>query len=59
MYLGYEDDTEEQSKMKYASQFNRATGLVSLEDGCINEFVQRGSKGAGQSANAFIEMELR
>ena len=57
MYLGYEDDTEEQSKMRIRqSNLTGAAGLVSLEDGCINEFVQRGSKGAGQSANAFIEM---
>ena len=32
-----------------------AAGLVSLEDGCINEFVQRGTRGS-QDARAFLEM---
>ena len=32
-----------------------AAGLVSLEDGCINEFVQRGTHADPQSAS-FMEM---
>ena len=32
-----------------------AGGLVSLEDGCINEFVQRGSHGSEDKAE-FLEM---
>ncbi|MBH67064.1 MAG: Rieske (2Fe-2S) protein [Rhodospirillaceae bacterium] len=57
MYLGYKDDDEEQEKMRIMqSNLTGAAGLVSLEDGCINEFVQRGTQGAGQSTSAFIEM---
>ena len=37
------------------SNLTGAAGLVSLEDGCINEFVQRGTKGSGDE-NAFLEM---
>ncbi len=32
-----------------------AAGLVSLEDGCISEFVQRGTSGSAQHT-AFLEM---
>ena len=45
IYLGYERDTEEQSQMRVMqSNLTGAAGLVSLEDGCINEFVQRGTR---------------
>ena len=37
------------------SNLTGAAGLVSLEDGCINEFVQRGTKGSGEE-NAVLEM---
>ena len=37
------------------SNLTGAAGLVSLEDGCINEFVQRGTKESGDE-NAFLEM---
>ena len=37
------------------SNLTGAAGLVSLEDGCINEFVQRGTQGSGD-VNAFLEM---
>ena len=37
------------------SNLTGAAGLFSLEDGCINEFVQRGTKGSGDE-NAFLEM---
>ena len=40
------------------SNLTGAAGLVSLEDGCINEFVQRGTKGSGDE-NAFLEMGER
>ncbi len=36
------------------SNLTGAADLVSLEDGCINEFVQRGTKG-GVDVNAFLE----
>jgi len=37
------------------SNLTGAAGLVSLEDGCINEFVQRGTAGSADHA-AFLEM---
>ena len=37
------------------SNLTGAAGLVSLEDGCINEFVQRGTRGS-EDRNAFLEM---
>ncbi len=56
LYLGYEDDTEEQTEMRInQGNLTGAAGLVSLEDGCINEFVQRGSKGS-EDAREFLEM---
>ena len=56
IYLGYEDDTEEQTRMRVMqSNLTGAAGLVSLEDGCINEFVQRGVRGS-ESQSAFMEM---
>ena len=55
-YLGYADDSPEQTAIR-ARQANLtgAAGLVSLEDGCINEFVQRGAAGSGE-ATEFLEM---
>jgi anthranilate 1,2-dioxygenase large subunit len=56
IYLGYERDSEEQSNMRVMqSNLTGAAGLVSLEDGCINEFVQRGTRTSPQSAS-FMEM---
>jgi anthranilate 1,2-dioxygenase large subunit len=56
IYLGYERDTEEQSEMRVMqSNLTGAAGLVSLEDGCINEFVQRGTRADPQCAS-FMEM---
>ena len=56
IYLGYERDSDEQSQMRVMqSNLTGAAGLVSLEDGCINEFVQRGTKTSPQSAS-FMEM---
>jgi anthranilate 1,2-dioxygenase large subunit len=37
------------------SNLTGAAGLVSLEDGCINEFVQRGTRASPQ-AMSFMEM---
>ena len=56
IYLGYERDTEEQSQMRVMqSNLTGAAGLVSLEDGCINEFVQRGTR-ADPDRASFMEM---
>jgi hypothetical protein len=56
IYLGYARDTDEQSQMRVMqSNLTGAAGLVSLEDGCINEFVQRGTRADPQSAS-FMEM---
>ena len=56
LYLGYEDDTEEQTRMRVLQgNLTGAAGLISLEDGCVNEFVQRGTHG-DTGHNAFIEM---
>jgi anthranilate 1,2-dioxygenase large subunit len=56
IYLGYERDTEEQSQMRVMqSNLTGAAGLVSLEDGCINEFVQRGTR-TSPEISSFMEM---
>ncbi|WP_151448457.1 aromatic ring-hydroxylating oxygenase subunit alpha [Lacisediminimonas profundi] len=56
IFLGYETDTEEQTRMRVMqSNLTGAAGLVALEDGCINSFVQRGTK-SSPDAEAFIEM---
>jgi anthranilate 1,2-dioxygenase large subunit len=53
-YLGYQDDDEQRTQMRtLQSNLTGAAGLVSLEDGCINEFVQRGTRGSG---NAVLDM---
>jgi anthranilate 1,2-dioxygenase large subunit len=56
IYLGYQDDDAEMTQRRLRqSNLTGAAGLVSLEDGCINEFVQRGTQGSGDT-NAFLEM---
>jgi anthranilate 1,2-dioxygenase large subunit len=56
IYLGYERDTPEQTEMRVVqSNLTGAAGLVSLEDGCINEFVQRGTH-RSPDASSFLEM---
>ena len=47
VYLGYEDDTPELRKLRL-KQLNLAgpAGFVSMEDGCIGNFVERGSVAA-------------
>ncbi|MGH7042056.1 MAG: aromatic ring-hydroxylating oxygenase subunit alpha [Acetobacteraceae bacterium] len=55
-YLGYEDDDAERTAMRVRqANLTGAAGLVSLEDGCINEFVQRGSRGS-EDRTEFLEM---
>lgn len=56
IFLGYETDTPEQEKMRVMQgNLTGAAGLVALEDGCINSFVQRGTA-TSPSKQAFIEM---
>lgn len=56
VFLGYQSDTPEQEKMRVMQgNLTGAAGLVALEDGCINSFVQRGTAGS-PDRNAFIEM---
>jgi phenylpropionate dioxygenase-like ring-hydroxylating dioxygenase large terminal subunit len=56
VFLGLEEDTPEQRKMRIMqSNLTGAAGLVALEDGCINSFVQRGTRSSPDHA-AFIEM---
>lgn len=56
VFLGYETDTPEQEKMRVMQgNLTGAAGLVALEDGCINSFVQRGSR-TSPDRSAFIEM---
>jgi anthranilate 1,2-dioxygenase large subunit len=54
--LGYEDDTPEQRlvRLKQANLVGPA-GYISMEDGCVGGFVQRGIAGAG-SEQAVLEM---
>jgi anthranilate 1,2-dioxygenase large subunit len=56
IFLGYERDTPEQTEMRVVQgNLTGAAGLVSLEDGCINEFVQRGTQRSPE-ASSFMEM---
>ena len=54
--LGFEDDTPEQRlmRLKQANLVGPA-GFVSMEDGCVGGFVQRGIAGAGDE-RAVVEM---
>ena len=55
-YLGYADDDPAQTAIRVRqANLTGAAGLVSLEDGCINEFVQRGARGS-EDVNEFLEM---
>ena len=57
MYLGYDDDEDAEQQMRIMqANLTGAAGLVSLEDGCINEFVQRGTRGSTPGDRAFMEM---
>lgn len=56
IFLGYETDTPEQEKMRVMQgNLTGAAGLVALEDGCINSFVQRGTA-SSPDKQSFIEM---
>jgi phenylpropionate dioxygenase-like ring-hydroxylating dioxygenase large terminal subunit len=56
VFLGYQQDTPEQTRMRVTqSNLTGAAGLVSLEDGCINEFVQRGTRRSPE-ISSFMEM---
>lgn len=56
VFLGREDDTPEQEHMRVVQgNLTGASGLVALEDGCINSFVQRGTASSPELAS-FIEM---
>ena len=56
IFLGYESDTPEQERMRILqANLTGAAGLVALEDGCINSFVQRGTDSSPDKAS-FLEM---
>ena len=56
IYLGFEDDTPEQrlARLKQANLVGPA-GFISMEDGCVGGFVQRGVAGA-PDMRSIIEM---
>ncbi len=55
-YLGFEDDTPEQRRARLKlSNLIGPGGYVSMEDGCIGDFVRRGTKGASEE-QAVLEM---
>ena len=56
VYLGFEDDTPEQTKVRL-KQCNLVgpAGFISMEDGAVGGFVQRGIAGA-HGLDAVIEM---
>jgi len=55
-FLGDAREDEAKTRMRVdQSNLTGAAGLVSLEDGCINEFVQRGTRGSPDH-EAFMEM---
>lgn len=56
MYLGYQDDTEEQTRTRVKqANLTGPAGVVSLEDGCIAAFVDRGIQGSLDN-NGVLEM---
>jgi anthranilate 1,2-dioxygenase large subunit/terephthalate 1,2-dioxygenase oxygenase component alpha subunit len=56
VYLGFEDDTPEQLKARLKqSNLVGPAGFISMEDGAVGGFVQRGIAGA-QSMQAVVEM---
>jgi phenylpropionate dioxygenase-like ring-hydroxylating dioxygenase large terminal subunit len=56
-FFGYEDDDAELRDMRLQqSNLIGPAGFVSMEDGSIGEYVQRGIAGSGRDANAVIEM---
>lgn len=56
MFLGYQDDEEWQTHIRLKQgNLTGPAGLVSLEDGCVPNFVQRGIEGS-EGGEAFLEM---
>jgi len=56
LFLGDKNDSDEQEHMRIMqSNLTGAAGLVALEDGCINSFVQRGTK-TSPTTSSFVEM---
>jgi phenylpropionate dioxygenase-like ring-hydroxylating dioxygenase large terminal subunit len=55
-YIGFKDDTPEERRARL-KQFNLVgpAGLVSMEDGCVGGFVQRGTATAGEH-RAIVQM---
>jgi anthranilate 1,2-dioxygenase large subunit/terephthalate 1,2-dioxygenase oxygenase component alpha subunit len=55
-YLGYQDDTPEQRKVRLKqSNLVGPAGFISMEDGAVGGFVQRGIAGAAD-LEAVVEM---
>lgn len=56
-FIGFESDTEEMRELRLR-QYNLigTAGLVSMEDGVIGSFVQRGIVGSDEAAAAVVEM---
>jgi phenylpropionate dioxygenase-like ring-hydroxylating dioxygenase large terminal subunit len=55
-YLGFADDTPELKRLRIRqSNLIGPAGLVSMEDGCVGGFVQRGTAGA---SDAFAVLEM-
>jgi anthranilate 1,2-dioxygenase large subunit len=55
-YLGFETDTPDQHRMRLRqSNLAGPAGYVSMEDGCVGGFVQRGIAGSAD-ASAVLEM---
>ncbi|HEY4375279.1 MAG TPA: Rieske 2Fe-2S domain-containing protein [Burkholderiales bacterium] len=56
-YLGFADDTPELRRMRLR-QFNLVgpAGYVSMEDGCVGGFVQRGVQGASREDLSVVQM---
>jgi phenylpropionate dioxygenase-like ring-hydroxylating dioxygenase large terminal subunit len=56
-FFGYKDDDAELRQMRVLqSNLIGPAGYVSMEDGAVGEFVQRGIAGRGQQAEAVMEM---
>lgn len=54
--IGFEDDTDEHADIRMMqNNLIGPAGLVSMEDGCIGNFVQRGVRG-NPSQTSFVEM---
>ena len=56
VYLGFEDDTPEQRRIRLRqSNLVGPAGFISMEDGCVGGFIQRGTVGAPDECEV-IEM---